>query len=85
MKSVSSAISASGVRDGWCKVGSYGYNEATRTWCTQELIANKGIPINIPHDLAGGYYLVRPEVLALQDADKKPQIHNFTRDVLRSF
>jgi hypothetical protein len=28
--------------------------------------------VNIPNDIAGGYYLVRPELLALHQADKSP-------------
>jgi len=28
--------------------------------------------VDIPNDIAGGYYLVRPELLALHQADKSP-------------
>jgi len=42
-------------------------------WCTEKLIKAKGlISVNIPEDLAGGYYLVRPEILSLHEADKTP-------------
>lgn len=73
MKRVSSAIDDPGVGDGWFKVSSTGYDEASAKWCTEHLSRNNGImSFNIPSDLAGGYYLVRPELLALQEADKTP-------------
>jgi hypothetical protein len=41
--------------------------------CTENLIQNNGLlSVNIPNDIAGGYYLVRPELLALHQADKSP-------------
>jgi hypothetical protein len=37
------------------------------------LIQNKGLlSVDVPTDLAKGYYLVRPELLALHQADKTP-------------
>jgi hypothetical protein len=43
------------------------------TGCTEKLIQNNGLlSVDIPNDIAGGYYLVRPELLALQQADKSP-------------
>ena len=50
-------------------------NQLTKetTGCTEKLIQNNGLlSVNIPNDIAGGYYLVRPELLALQQADKSP-------------
>lgn len=45
----------------------------TSQWCTQNLMKNNGLlTVAIPSDLAGGYYLVRPELLALHQADKNP-------------
>jgi len=43
------------------------------TGCTENLIQNNGLlSVDIPNDIAGGYYLVRPELLALHQADKSP-------------
>lgn len=43
------------------------------TGCTEKLIQNDGfLSVDIPNDIAGGYYLVRPELLALHQADKSP-------------
>ncbi|KAH7370365.1 glycoside hydrolase, partial [Rhexocercosporidium sp. MPI-PUGE-AT-0058] len=73
MKNVGSAIKESGVGDGWFKTGYWGYNSTTKKWCTETLIEEKGkLSVDIPANLAGGYYLVRPEILALQDPDKEP-------------
>lgn len=73
MKSVTSAITDPGYGDGWFKIWDSGYNNVTQEWCTTQLIANDGLlSVNIPSDLAGGYYLVRPELLALHQADKSP-------------
>ena len=42
-------------------------------WCTEKLIDDNGLlSVNIPSNIAGGYYLVRPELLALHQADKNP-------------
>jgi hypothetical protein len=44
-----------------------------RQGCTEKLIKNNGLlSVDVPADLAGGYYLVRPEILALHQADKSP-------------
>lgn len=41
--------------------------------CTEKLIQYNGLlSVDIPNDIAGGYYLVRPELLALHQADKSP-------------
>ncbi|KAG9238511.1 glycoside hydrolase family 61 protein [Amylocarpus encephaloides] len=73
MKHVESAINDTGVGDGWFKVWEEGYDEGKRQWCTEKLIHNDGIlSVKIPDGLAGGYYLVRPEVLSLHESDKTP-------------
>ncbi|KAL3427413.1 murein transglycosylase [Phlyctema vagabunda] len=73
MKAVSSATTDGAAGDGWFKIWEEGYDSATSQWCTEKLIQNNGfLSVNVPSDLAGGYYLVRPELLALQDADKSP-------------
>lgn len=73
MKAVASPTTDSAVGDGWFKIWDDGYDESTSQWCTQKLIQNNGfLSVDVPSDLAGGYYLVRPEVLALHQADKTP-------------
>ncbi|KAK5004377.1 hypothetical protein LTR60_006569, partial [Cryomyces antarcticus] len=73
LKKVDSAVSDSGTGDGWFKIWEEGYDESAGKWCTEKLIDNKGhLSVNLPSDVAGGYYLVRPEVLALHQADKTP-------------
>ena len=73
MKSVVSAKSDPGTGRGWFKIFDSGYDFNTNEWCTEILIKNNGIlTVNIPADLAGGYYLVRPELLSLHQADKNP-------------
>jgi hypothetical protein len=73
MKSVQSAIDDPAVGAGWFKIWDEGYDSKTSQWCTEKLIANDGyLSVDIPDDLAGGYYLVRPELLALHQADKTP-------------
>ena len=74
MKKVESAIAnntASG--NGWFKIWDEDYDNSAGKWCTEKLIDNNGhLSVEIPSDLASGYYLVRPELLALQQADKTP-------------
>ncbi|KAH8596136.1 glycosyl hydrolase family 61-domain-containing protein [Bisporella sp. PMI_857] len=73
MKSVVSAKTDNATGDGWFKIWDETYDEVTKQWCTEKLIETKGLfTINIPSALAGGYYLVRPELLALHEADKDP-------------
>jgi hypothetical protein len=73
MKSVQSAIDDPAVGAGWFKIWDEGYDSKSSKWCTEKLIANDGyLSVDIPDDLAGGYYLVRPELLALHQADKTP-------------
>jgi hypothetical protein len=79
MKKVDSAISDPGTGDGWFKLWDQGYDDASsEKWCTRNLIANKGLmTIMLPKGLVGGNYLVRPELLALHNADKgDPQYYS---------
>lgn len=78
MKAVHSAISDPGNGPGWFKIWDSGYDstssqcryfqpnhvsELTILGCTEKLIKNNGLfSVKIPSDLAGGYYLVRPEL-----------------------
>ena len=58
---------------GWFKIMEDGYDESSKLWCTEKLIQNDGhMAAQIPKDLAPGYYLMRPELLALHQADKTP-------------
>lgn len=73
MKSVASAIDDTGAGPGWFKIWDEGYDSTTSQWCTEKLIKNNGfLSVDIPNELSGGYYLVRPELLALHQADKTP-------------
>ncbi|TAQ87558.1 hypothetical protein B7494_g4133 [Chlorociboria aeruginascens] len=72
MKPVSSAIQDGAAGDGWFKIFDEGYDSSTSQWCTEKLMNGTLLAVDIPSDLAGGYYLVRPELLALQQADKTP-------------
>ncbi|KAL8824691.1 MAG: hypothetical protein Q9191_004882 [Dirinaria sp. TL-2023a] len=73
MKKVDNAVTDTATGDGWFKIFEEDYDSAAGKWCTEKLIPNDGhLSVNIPKDLAGGYYLVRPELLALHQADKSP-------------
>lgn len=55
------------------KIWDEGYDSTSSQWCTEKLMKDNGfLSVRIPSDLAGGYYLVRPELLALHQADKNP-------------
>ena len=78
LKQVDSAIHDEGVGDGWFKIWDDGYDETAGKWCTEKLRDNNGhFSIQLPSGLAGGYYLVRPELLALHQADKTPSNPQF--------
>ncbi|TVY19256.1 putative endo-beta-1,4-glucanase D [Lachnellula arida] len=73
MKRVESAIQDKAIGDGWFKIWEDTYDAETSQWCTEKLIKNNGmLSVKIPENLAGGYYLIRPELLALHQADKNP-------------
>ncbi|KAL9595725.1 MAG: hypothetical protein Q9219_006263 [cf. Caloplaca sp. 3 TL-2023] len=58
---------------GWFKIFEEDYDNSSGQWCTSKIMANDGkLSVKIPSDLAPGYYLVRPELLALHQADKSP-------------
>lgn len=51
---------------GWFKIWEDGYDGK---WCVDRLIENNGLlSVELPQSLPSGYYLVRPEVLALHQA-----------------
>lgn len=74
MKKVdNSAASNNAAGGGWFKIMEDGYDSVAGKWCTEKLIPNDGhLAATIPSDLAPGYYLMRPELLALHQADKTP-------------
>lgn len=60
---------------GWFKIYFDGYDTATGEWGTDHMNANNGlVTTNIPSDLAAGSYLIRSEVLALQEVGE-PQFY----------
>lgn len=65
--------------DGWFKIAWTGYDEEMGLWGTGMMIANNGmVETDIPSNLQPGYYLVRSEVLALQnviDETVNPQFY----------
>lgn len=62
-------MNTSAAGPGWFKIWEDGYDTATKTWCVDRLIAAKGLlSVDLPTALPAGYYLVRPEILALHHA-----------------
>jgi hypothetical protein len=63
--------------DGWFKFWESGYDGSSGKWCTEKLIDDNGLlSVALPSALPTGYFLVRPELLALQQADKgDPQFY----------
>ncbi|KAJ6447112.1 endoglucanase B [Purpureocillium lavendulum] len=62
---------------GWFKIWEDGV-DAGGQWCVTRLIANKGLlSVDLPPGLPRGYYLVRPEILALHNvpAAHDPQFY----------
>jgi hypothetical protein len=73
MKPVTSAINSTATGQGWTKIWDEGYDATTSQWCTEKLIQNNGLlSVSIPEEFAGGYYLVRTELLALHEANESP-------------
>ena len=73
MKKVDDATTDKAAGDGWFKIFEEDYDNAAGKWCTEKLIPNNGhLSVIIPKGLAPGPYLVRPELLALHQADKSP-------------
>ncbi|KAF2473969.1 uncharacterized protein BDR25DRAFT_170344, partial [Lindgomyces ingoldianus] len=77
LKKVDSAVDDPGHGDGWFKIWDDGYNADTKQWCTDKMIDNNGLmSIVLPSGLKGGYYLARPEILALHNANQgDPQFY----------
>ncbi|KAI9789145.1 MAG: hypothetical protein M1833_002762 [Piccolia ochrophora] len=77
MKKVDSAIEDTGAGNGWFKIFEDAYSESTQKWCTDMLNERAGhLTVTIPSALPGGYYLLRPEILALHAASNgDPQFY----------
>ncbi|PMD37789.1 carbohydrate-binding module family 1 protein [Hyaloscypha variabilis F] len=59
---------SNGTGNVWVKLAESGYENGT--WAVQTLIANKGVhSFTLPSVLAPGNYLIRPEIIALHEAD----------------
>ncbi|KLU81453.1 hypothetical protein MAPG_00542 [Magnaporthiopsis poae ATCC 64411] len=84
LKQVADMKSTPAAGPGWFKVWHEGYDETAKQWCTEKLIANNGLlSVQLPAGLPGGYYLVRPELLALHEADKgDPQFYTGCAQIL---
>ncbi|KAK0718082.1 glycosyl hydrolase family 61-domain-containing protein [Lasiosphaeria miniovina] len=66
---MSDGAAAGAAGDGWFKLWAEGYDEAAQLWATDKLIANNGL-LSValpPAGLADGYYLLRTEILTLQN------------------
>ncbi|XP_014551014.1 lytic polysaccharide monooxygenase, partial [Bipolaris victoriae FI3] len=77
LKKVASAIEDKGAGDGWFKIFEHGYDSSSDSWCSDKVIDNNGLlNVKIPTGLERGYYLARPELLALHNAkDGDPQFY----------
>jgi hypothetical protein len=77
MKKVDDMFSESAAGDGWFKIWEDGYNQETDTWCVDTLIENNGLlTVDLPTGIPPGYYILRPELLALHSAtDGDPQFY----------
>lgn len=74
MKKVDDAAASNNAAgDGWFKIWESTYDDNAGKWCTEKMIDNNGhISVKIPQGIQGGYYLVRPELLALHAAQDNP-------------
>lgn len=77
LKKVTSAIDDKGAGEGWFKLWDDGYTASDKRWCTDRVIDNDGLlSVVLPKGLQGGYYLARPEILALHAANSgNPQFY----------
>lgn len=73
MKKVESATTDKAVGGGWFNIYKDDYDSNAGKWCTEKIIDNNGhLTVTVPDDLEPGAYLVRPELLALHQANKTP-------------
>ncbi|KAJ1890251.1 hypothetical protein LPJ66_007588 [Kickxella alabastrina] len=56
----------------WFKIYEEGYTSKTKQWCTDKIRASHGVlNITIPANIQSGNYLLRTEIIALHEAQKK--------------
>ncbi|PTB70380.1 lytic polysaccharide monooxygenase [Trichoderma citrinoviride] len=66
VKKVDDMFSDSAAGGGWFKIWEDGYDPKTQKWCVDRLVKNNGLlSVRLPRGLPAGYYIVRPEILAL--------------------
>ncbi|KAF2235828.1 lytic polysaccharide monooxygenase, partial [Viridothelium virens] len=53
----------------WQKIAEHGYDATSKRWAVDDLISNKGKHSIIVPDVADGNYFLRPEIIALHEAD----------------
>ena len=76
MKYVQTAVGDPGVGNGWFKIYEQGFNKNTSQWCTDWLVQSNGLlSVVVPIELAGGYYLVRPELTTLKQGATTPSFY----------
>ncbi|KAF7548577.1 hypothetical protein G7Z17_g6955 [Cylindrodendrum hubeiense] len=77
IKKVDNILTSAAAGSGWFKIWEDGYDVESDTWCTDTLRSNNGhLSVDLPTGLPSGYYLVRPEILALHAAPEgDPQFY----------
>ncbi|KAL7947888.1 glycoside hydrolase family 61 protein [Trichoderma barbatum] len=66
VKKVDDMFNDSAAGGGWFKIWEDGFDPETKQWCVDRLVKNNGlVSVNLPRGLPSGYYIVRPEILAL--------------------
>lgn len=69
LKKMDDMFSDSASGPGWFKIWEDGYSADSEEWCVDKLIKNDGLlSVELPTGLPAGYYLVRPELIALHQA-----------------
>ncbi|CAH0048618.1 unnamed protein product [Clonostachys solani] len=78
VKKVDDIFTDSAAGAGWFKIWEDGYNADTKKWCTETLNDNDGfLSVKLPSALPSGYYLIRPELIALHAATQgDPQFYH---------
>ncbi|KAK0715645.1 glycosyl hydrolase family 61-domain-containing protein [Lasiosphaeris hirsuta] len=75
LKPVSDMASTPAAGDGWFKIWDEGYDSGSGKFATEKLIANNGLlSVNLPPGLPTGYYLVRHEIITLQNVTAGPTV-----------
>ncbi len=69
IKKVDDMFADDAAGSGWFKIWEDGYDTDSGKWCVDRLVEKKGLmSVDLPSGLPAGYYLVRPEILALHQA-----------------